>query len=321
MPEDDLETRLLSGQGFSQPRSSSPTRSACTSSEPDTDDELGSDLSELSSPQHSDAVLAGIERKGPNTGVKGVIKDAQHRKAVEREIHRMKIAETNKYLESKSFQAQTIDEEDKDKRNATENESVYNEEARQRWLRRRQAGIESQQETDDEDIERQRRKTRMREVGEEGFLDAVEREGWVLVMLYEPDVPRCRPLLQAVLSLSQHISNTRQQAPSFIQARATSLSFSLLPNEPPVNTLEHGDDDEDEDEYEDEDYDESAQERRSRRSDPDVLPTLLAYRDGELVETFIRIDWEAGADGEGLERLLIRKGILKTGWKDRKSVV
>jgi hypothetical protein len=186
MPEDDLETRLLSGQGFSQPRSSSPTRSASTSSQPDTDDELGSDLSEPSSPQHPDAVLAGIERKGPNTGVKGVIKDAQHRKAVEREIHRMKIAETNKYLESKSFQAQTIDEEDKDKRNAVENERGYNEEARQRWLRRRQAGIESQQDTDDEDIERQRRKTRMREVGEEGFLDAVEREGWVLVMLYEP---------------------------------------------------------------------------------------------------------------------------------------
>jgi hypothetical protein len=91
----------------------------------------------------------------------------------------------------------------------------------------------------------------------------------------------------------------------------------LLPNEPPVNTLEHGDDDEDEDEYEDEDYDESAQERRSRRSDPDVLPTLLAYRDGELVETFIRIDWEAGADGEGLERLLIRCVVVGC-WVERR---
>ena len=31
--------------------------------------------------------------------------------------------------------------------------------------------------------------------------------------------------------------------------------------------------------------------------DLDVLPTLLAYRDGELVHTWVRVDWEAGKSG------------------------
>ena len=39
------------------------------------------------------------------------------------------------------------------------------------------------------------------------------------------------------------------------------------------------------------------------KADPDVLPTLLAYRHGELEKTWIRVDWEVGEDGvEGLLR-------------------
>jgi len=38
--------------------------------------------------------------------------------------------------------------------------------------------------------------------------------------------------------------------------------------------------------------------------DPDVLPTLLAYKDGELEKTWVRVDFEVGA--EGLEGLLLR---------------
>ena len=62
------------------------------------------------------------------------------------------------------------------------------------------------------------------------------------------------------------------------RARATSLSFSLLPSQ--------GGRDEDE-----------------AKADPDVLPTLLAYKDGELEKTWIRVDWEVKDDGiEGLLR-------------------
>ena len=71
-----------------------------------------------------------------------------------------------------------------------------------------------------------------------------------------------------------------------LRARATTLSFSLLPSS--------GQEEEDEDE-------ESLQE--NRKADPDVLPTLLAYRDGELEKTWIRVDWETGEEGvEGLLR-------------------
>jgi hypothetical protein len=39
------------------------------------------------------------------------------------------------------------------------------------------------------------------------------------------------------------------------------------------------------------------------KPDPDVLPTLLAYKDGELEKTWIRVDWDVGEDGvEGLLR-------------------
>jgi len=57
---------------------------------------------------------------------------------------------------------------------------------------------------------------------------------------------------------------------SLFRARATSLEFSLSP---------------------------------SGEADLDVLPTILAYKDGELEKTWIRIDWEVGEDGvEGLLR-------------------
>lgn len=46
----------------------------------------------------------------------------------------------------------------------------------------------------------------------------------------------------------------------------------------------------DEDEYEEEDV------------DTDMLPTMLVYRDGELVHNWVRVDWEAGE--AGVEELL-----------------
>lgn len=41
-----------------------------------------------------------------------------------------------------------------------------------------------------------------------------------------------------------------------------------------------------------------------READPDVLPTLLAYRDGDLERTWVRVDFDIGADG--LRGLLAR---------------
>ncbi len=96
--------------------------------------------------------------------------------------------------------------------------------------------------------------------------------------------------------------NGQRSALLLLQGRATALSFSLLPDDrsQATHAAEVEEDDSDSDEVEDEDV------PPSRRADPDVLPSLLAYREGELRETFIRIDWEAGADGAGLEDLLLR---------------
>lgn len=49
--------------------------------------------------------------------------------------------------------------------------------------------------------------------------------------------------------------------------------------------------------YDEEEYEEE-------NVDTDMLPTLLVYRDGELVHNWVRVDWEAGR--AGVEELLSR---------------
>lgn len=50
-----------------------------------------------------------------------------------------------------------------------------------------------------------------------------------------------------------------------------------------------------EDEYDEED---------EAEADTDMLPTMLIYEHGELRNTWIRVDWEAGKDG--IENLLLK---------------
>jgi len=67
------------------------------------------------------------------------------------------------------------------------------------------------------------------------------------------------------------------------------------------------DNDHDDPYYDDEEektpyYDEEEEEEED--VDTDMLPTLLVYRDGELVHNWVRVDWEAGK--AGIEELLSR---------------
>lgn len=83
--------------------------------------------------------------------------------------------------------------------------------------------------------------------------------------------------MASVLSLS--LSLPASSSLTILRARATSLEFSLLPMEDPSDPDEE------------------------LRADVDVLPTLLAYKNGELEKTWIRVDWELTDDGvEGLLR-------------------
>jgi hypothetical protein len=94
-------------------------------------------------------------------------------------------------------------------------------------------------------------------------------------------MPRCNALLASTLSLALSLSSN---SITLLSARASQLEFSLLPPSDP------------------DDLEEEPQ------ADPDVLPTLLAYKDGELEKTWIRVDWEIKDDGvEGLlKRYVIR---------------
>lgn len=92
--------------------------------------------------------------------------------------------------------------------------------------------------------------------------------------LNKQNIPRCNALLASTLSLALTLPN---DSITLLRARASQLEFSLLPPSDPN------------------DIDEEPQ------ADPDVLPTLLAYKDGKLQKTWIRVDWEIKDDGvEGL---------------------
>lgn len=79
---------------------------------------------------------------------------------------------------------------------------------------------------------------------------------------------------------------------TLLRARATTLAFSLLPSNAGRGDGEQKTSEED-DEVEEE-----------READPDVLPTILAYKDGELERNWIRVDWEIG---EGSLESLLRR--------------
>lgn len=110
-------------------------------------------------------------------------------------------------------------------------------------------------------------------------------------------MPRCESVMGEILSLARKYpaDSGNDGGPIWLKARATALSFSLLPSTTPLPTLPEDDTDESDVSADDEEP--------PREADTDVLPTLLAYRDGELVHTWIRVDWCAT---EGVEALLRR---------------
>ena len=91
----------------------------------------------------------------------------------------------------------------------------------------------------------------------------------------------------------------------FLRARASSLGFTSTT---PVSRLRvsrperrrHEEDDDDDDPYDETNQrDDDAEDEDN--ADLDMLPTMLVYRDGDLVHNWIRVDWEAEhADVEGL---------------------
>ena len=100
----------------------------------------------------------------------------------------------------------------------------------------------------------------------------------------------------------------------FIRTRAGALGFASLSSRKPAarasvsaRASRPSDDDED-DPYAygdgNDDVEGPGSDFEDDDVDLDVLPTMLVYRDGELVHNWVRVDWEAGK--AGVEDLLRR---------------
>lgn len=98
----------------------------------------------------------------------------------------------------------------------------------------------------------------------------------------------------------------------FIRVKATAIAFALKKSETgalgPSSTgskIRGGQEryvvSEDSNFTEEADYDDQEEEAEA---DTDMLPTMLIYERGELRNTWIRVDWEAGKDG--IENLLLK---------------
>lgn len=122
---DRLEQLVLSGElfqggqgdGFGPEPSRSPG-SSNAGSVPNTDDELGSDLSdnEGASVPSTAADAAGPERSGARTGPKGVIRDRDVQRAADKEAHKKRIRETNARMAKMALSTRTWDQDERARR-------------------------------------------------------------------------------------------------------------------------------------------------------------------------------------------------------------
>lgn len=113
---------------------------------------------------------------------------------------------------------------------------------------------------------------------------------------------RCFLLDDALAHLARVYPDTK-----FLRCRAAALGFATTSKPKPISATRLSKrsirDDNDDDELfgeKDENEDESSYEEDN--VDLDMLPTMLVYRDGELVHNWVRVDWEAG--DAGVEELL-----------------
>lgn len=160
-----LEEAALSGALF-EPRSSSPTRSDSTSSPLNSDDELdlGPSDDEGAAAGESSRALVQPE-KGPRTGIKGVVNDQRAYTAQRNVDERARAAELRQKMERTAITIPATA--------AAEGQEG--------------GGVEGWREKRRMELELNRKG--LREVGKEGFVHAVEKSGWVLVLIYEPVCP------------------------------------------------------------------------------------------------------------------------------------
>jgi hypothetical protein len=322
----ELEQLVLSGELFRTSRSSSPARSPS----PDAgwhDEDLN--LSDNEKDYDSDTARRATFDKhlkeqekqadsigmGPGrTGVKGVIRDRDEAEGMKREKRARELAIVMQNMEKSHLGGKTYLEEEREKGEDAD-ELVLKE--RERLEERRDVFGQT----------RQGKFGHLREVGIKGYLSAVEGEArgiWVVVHLYDPvssplilnnqvsyfydkSLDRCYLLDDTLSRLARVYSDTK-----FLRARASALGFASIGGSssssrgiPQLARTTRVREDEADDPYDEKDLEDEEDEEEEIYDDNvdlDVLPTMLVYRDGELVHNWVRVDWEAG--NAGVEELL-----------------
>ncbi|KAL0958537.1 hypothetical protein HGRIS_000677 [Hohenbuehelia grisea] len=335
----DLEALVLSGELFNQsgrdpgatpPRTPSPDHGwhdELLNGDGDEEKPLGGSKSGLE-PSHESIGM------GPGrTGVKGVIRDHDEANSIGRQQAQHAAHEKAAAWERGNLGGATYLEEERAKARHNQlfgldekiDRLVLDEHSRDKAWEKAAIG-------DAFGFGKKRRFGHLREVGVKGFVNAVEKEDrgvYVVVHLYDPSLERCYVLDETLAQLARAHAGTK-----FLRSRAAALGFasssgptskglsigssSSAPDSRSktrsICTSRIAEDSDEEDPYadggndEDEDADDSDLEPEEDDVDLDMLPTMLVYRDGELVHTWVRVDWEAGS--AGIEDLLERHHVF-----------
>ncbi|KAI9572564.1 thioredoxin-like protein [Boletus coccyginus] len=300
----DIEHLVLSGKLFgTDTGSSSPARTPSPSLSFESTDAFD-DEKRRRDGTALDTAYESIGMGPGRTGVKGVIRDQHEAQAIQAAKREKEIEALRKRMERGNLGGKTFLEEEREKR-----------------------ALEGREEGDVEDdlAQRVRRDIlgrpkegpfgHLREVGRAGFVAAVENEErgvWVVIHLYESSLDRCYTLDDTLSKLARLYPQTK-----FLRARAAALGFASKGPTKQYASRQQSmpgrfiDNDDDNPYYDDEEektpyYDEEEDEEED--VDTDMLPTLLVYRDGELVHNWVRVDWEAGK--AGVEELLSSRHII-----------
>lgn len=315
----NIEDLVLSGKLF-QPasRSSSPVRSRSPSPTPapwpkeDEDYDYDSDAERrraieariTSQQREEDSIGMGPGR----TGVKGVIRDRKEAQSLARTKRAQEIEAMNRAMEKASLGGLTWAEEEQLRQAEKAREEGPSSASTRNPFSKGRFG-------------------HLREVGERTFVQAVEAEDphvWVVIHIYDPSLDRCAVLDETLSRLARMYPSTK-----FLRARAGALGFAtsrpktqggnFLSARPPFSLrrtpsrkilVPGGYRSDDEDDEEDSEEERSDDGWDDDDVDTDVLPTLLVYRGGELIHSWIRVDWEANM---GVEELLKKHHILAEG--------
>lgn len=123
---------------------------------------------------------------------------------------------------------------------------------------------------------------------------------------YNQSLDRCYTLDELLATLAKDNPATK-----FLRAKATALEFALLDKSSssrrprPTQKQSRRRRNDSDDEFSGDDNNEVGEnELDDDDIDLEMLPTLLVYRDGELVHNWVRVDWVAG---EGDVEELLRK--------------